>query len=339
MKSQTIQPKVVYSDKYNFNFDNSLLDLVRELHPFDSHKYANVWKIITNSILDIDQIKIDVDSIITENELKLAHSEEYLKKLLTLSYIAKAIEMPELAVAVKLLSVLPCSDISESSIRKSILDPMKWATKGTILAGYESLENGIAINLSGGYHHASRNKGEGFCIYSDVAIAIKHLQKNEKLTTEDNILIVDLDVHQGNGLERIFHDDNHVHIFDMYNGGIYPQDQWARKRVNNNFDLPLNSGMEDDSYLTTLHDNLPRFITSVQSPKIAFYIAGTDVFEEDPLGEFNVSENGILARDKYVIDTLVDNGIPCVMVLGGGYTKQSATIIANSIKNILTKYQ
>ena len=121
----------------------------------------------------------------------------------------------------------------------------------------------------------------------------------------------------------------------MYNSSIYPQDQWARKRVNNNFDLPLNSGMEDDSYLTTLHDNLPRFITSVQSPKIAFYIAGTDILEEDPLGEFNVSENGILARDKYVIDTLVDNGIPCVMVLGGGYTKQSATIIANSIKNIL----
>ena len=331
-------PKVIYSPKYNFGFQNKLLEVIRSLHAFDSQKYLHIWSEVSEKISNADSFRVDVDSSVADDDIRLVHSEDLIEKLKGIAYIAKAIEVPELAVAVKLLEGIPFLSSSTQSIRDSILSPMKWATQGTIDAAYQSLKGGLAINLSGGYHHASRHRAEGFCIYSDVAIAIEHLRKSHTLSETDEVIVIDLDVHQGNGIERIFHDDKLVHIFDVYNRDIYPQDRWAKSRVNNGFDFPLASGIEDTKYLELVENKLPSFLESVTRPKISFYIAGTDVFSGDPLGGFRLTESGILERDMKVIDTLVSRSIPCVTVLGGGYTKESAKIVAKSIVSILTRH-
>ena len=210
---------------------------------------------------------------------------------------------------------------------------MRWATKGTIIAAAEALKCGIAVNFSGGYHHASKENGEGFCLYSDIAISIGILRKSKKLLKEDQILIIDLDAHQGNGLERIFIADQDVKILDMYNQDIYPKDSLAKKRID--CDIPLDSGTSDQKYLAKLEKYLTRFLENSSNPKIAFYNAGSDVYQFDSLGQLSISAKGIFERDKFVFDILTNANIPWVMVLSGGYTKESYKLIAQSIIYVL----
>lgn len=218
-----------------------------------------------------------------------------------------------------------------------ILNPMRLATTGTIIAAQMAIENGAAINFSGGYHHASKDQGGGFCIYSDIAIAIAVLRKSKKLNSSDQIVIIDVDAHQGNGLERIFRKDTNVYIFDMYNKEIYPMDMWAKKGIQ--CDIPLRSGASDQEYLSKLSDNLPHFLQRIDKPKIAFYNAGTDIHSRDPLGGLSVSREGVLKRDKFVLEALTKRRIPWVMVPSGGYTSVSYILLADTVNYILNKWR
>jgi histone deacetylase 11 len=211
---------------------------------------------------------------------------------------------------------------------------MKWATAGTILAAREALLCHMAFNLSGGYHHAEEEQGDGFCIYSDVAVAISALRFEEQLHSGDQIVIIDLDAHQGNGLERIYMNDASVHFFDLYNADIYPEDDFAKTRINCN--LPIVSGTDGYAYLQIVEDQLEPFLDRLYPiPKLAFYLAGTDVYEKDPLGDLKLSSDQILRRDLFVVSMLRRHGIPLVMLLSGGYTRQSYQIVSQSIGNII----
>jgi len=312
-----LQPRIVYSPDYDIRFLG-----LEKLHPFDSCKYSRAWESLLATFGGrLESLLIQPELPITIEKLRTVHTDAYLQKLQKARYIAKVLELPELAF------------LPRCVLEKYVLKAMQLATKGTVLAAQAAMEYGIAINLSGGYHHASRDCGEGFCVYSDIAIAIAMLRQSGALQLDDNVIIIDLDAHQGNGLERIFFQDQYVHIFDMYNEDIYPQDWWAKEWID--YKLPLKSGTDDRVYLDQLKEHLPLFLNSIDRPKIAFYNAGTDIFENDPLGRLQVSEQGVLERDRYVFHTLTAASIPWVMVLSGGYTRQSYQLVANAVTDVI----
>jgi histone deacetylase 11 len=310
-----IQPKLVYSPGYDIRWLG-----LEKLHPFDSCKYSRTWKVLLDRFGErLQSATITPTAAAPLALLRTIHTPEYLQQLTQSRHIAEALELASLAW------------VPSSILDRHVLQPMRLATMGTVIAAKAALESGIGINLSGGYHHASRDRGSGFCVYSDIAIAIASLRQSGQLTTTDSIAIIDLDAHQGNGLARIFECDSSIHILDMYNRDIYPQDAFAIARIDCN--LPLISGTRDPEYLDKLQQCLPAFLQQIR-PKIAFYNAGTDIYEHDPLGRLKISAEGVLARDRFVFQTLVNAGIPVVMVLSGGYTAESYQLVARSIGEV-----
>jgi histone deacetylase 11 len=309
-------PKIVYSPHYDIRFLG-----LEKLHPFDSCKYSRTWKALTYRFGDrLQSLHLSPTHPIALETLSAVHTDQYLTQLKQPKYVAKALELPP-------LRFLPLCVLEQQ-----VLKPMQLATLGTVMAAEAALEHGMAINLSGGYHHASGDCGEGFCIYADIAVAIAALRRSQKLRPSDPVAIVDLDAHQGNGLGRIFYDDPAVHILDMYNADIYPKDYWARAQINCN--IPLAAGTRDEQYLGELKDRLPSFLQNIR-PKIAFYNAGTDIYERDPLGGLRVSRQGVLDRDRFVFDTFAAAGIPWAMVLSGGYTRESHRLVAESVSYVV----
>ena len=236
------------------------------------------------------------------------------------------------------ISDLPLLDqISSDNIKKYFLNPVYMATGGTVLGCQLAITHGWAINLSGGYHHAKTSSGGGFCAISDIAIAIK---KYWQIKPDARILIVDLDAHQGTGYAEIFLNNGGVFIFDIYNSQRPPvradiqQDIYLRTRIN--FEYPVQSGIEDTEYLKILRDHLSAAITWC-NPDLIIYIAGTDVFCNDPAGGMQISQAGIIRRDEYVFSLAEQFNKPILMLLAGGYTKYSAEISGKSILNILRK--
>ncbi len=211
-----------------------------------------------------------------------------------------------------------------------ILRRMRWATKGTIVAAEAALEDGLAINMGGGYHHASRDDGHGFSAYADVAIAIESLRTIGKLTQDDRIVYIDLDAHQGNGVCRTYFNDRRVFIYDQYNRHIFPLDIKAQRRID--CDVALDGGCQEGDYLAALEKRLPVFLDGVTHGgrvSLAVYNAGSDVFVEDQLGGMYVSAQGIRKRDQFVLHQLMDRRIPTLVVLSGGYSQQSYQLVAD----------
>jgi len=261
---------------------------------------------------------------INREELKRIHSDEYLARLRDSQYVANALE-------VQLVRHLPAWMIDWH-----ILRPMRWATMGTVVAARECIQHGLAVNLGGGYHHAKPNRGEGFSIYSDIGIAVASLRTNGQLDKDARVAYIDTDAHQGNGVCHTFANDDRVFIFDIYNNRIYPLlDVDARKRID--CDVGISPGCSDSEYLHELHTRLPGFLDSVTNTPVglAIYNAGTDVFAGDPLGSLKISADAILERDLFVVRELLSRNIPTVMVLSGGYTKQSYQLVAKSVIQLL----
>jgi histone deacetylase 11 len=221
---------------------------------------------------------------------------------------------------------------------------MKLATSGTILACQLALEQGWSINLSGGYHHAKPDRGEGFCVFADIPLAIRKLPE-----TISKVLIVDLDAHQGNGFQTIFasigqseqgrseveySDRPEIAVLDIYNKNVYPNDTFAKKFIR--FNGAISSGTSDAEYFDILQNLLPSALQD-HRPQIVIYNAGTDIFEEDPLGGLSITREGIIRRDEFVFKSCRDLNIPIAMVLSGGYTSASAEIISSSIINLHDK--
>ncbi|WGQ11053.1 histone deacetylase [Pedobacter gandavensis] len=189
--------------------------------------------------------------------------------------------------------------------------------QGTIDGAIFAQKNGIAFNVAGGTHHAGSNWGEGFCLLNDQAIAAHYLL-NRGLS--QRILIIDLDVHQGNGTAEIFKNEDRVFTFSMHGDKNFP----FRKEVSN-LDIPLEEGLKDDQFLAKLDDALPELLK--HQPDFVFYLSGVDVLETDKLGKLALSKEGCKTRDKMVFGFCKDHNLPVQVSMGGGYSPNIKDIV------------
>lgn len=317
--------RIVYSPKY----DLPAHYLGRGVHPFDLKKYSRAYRLLGEWIgPPLGELTVAPPREIGRDELLWVHTAEYLDRLRSPDYFAAAVEVP---LAARLPAWL-CDRL--------VLRPMRWGTMGTVVAAREALSAGVAVNLSGGYHHAKPDAAEGFCFYADIAIAVTALRREGRLADSDRVAYVDLDAHQGNGVSHAFMHDARVFLFDAYHAGIYPcYDRPAIERIDCN--VPLAAGCGDDEYLGNLRDRLPGFLDSIsrgQRVALAIYNAGTDIYADDALGGLSVSAEGVLARDVYVVEQLRERNIPVAMLLSGGYSEASHRLVANSVKRLVEAF-
>jgi acetoin utilization deacetylase AcuC-like enzyme len=229
--------------------------------------------------------------------LELVHTAEYLDKL----------ESSRLTTAEQRRLGIPWSE--------PLWLRARLASGGTLLAARAALETGMSGNLAGGSHHAFADHGEGFCVLNDVAIAITKLRAEGAI---ERALVIDLDVHQGNGTAVIFERVEAVFTFSMHGERNYPL-QKARSTL----DVALRDGVGDMEYLEILERHLPQVLRDANAD-IAFYLAGVDVAAGDRYGKLALSEEGIRARDERVIEAVRESGVPLVITLAGGYASTRA---------------
>ncbi len=201
---------------------------------------------------------------------------------------------------------------------ESLVNRGRHISNGTLDCAKYALNHGIALNIAGGTHHAYADRGEGFCMFNDFAIASNELLY-EGLVKK--ILIVDLDVHQGNGTAKIFEQESRVFTFSMHGANNYPL-----KKEKSDLDIGVPDGIEDKDYLELLTKTLPDLIDDVR-PEIILYLSGVDVLETDKLGRLKLTKEGCKKRDEFVLTTAQKKGIPVAISMGGGYSLKIADII------------
>jgi acetoin utilization deacetylase AcuC-like enzyme len=259
-------------------------------HKFPINKFGELAKyLLKKKIVD----KFYKPYACSDETLKRAHSESYIRsvknKTLDESIIRK-IGFP----------------LVDSVVQRSLV-----ATGGTVLASKLAITNGIACNTAGGSHHANFEGGAGYCVFNDVAVAAQYLLDRG---LAGRILIVDLDVHQGNGSADIFKDNKNVFTFSMHSKSNYP----AKKSVSD-LDVELEDNMEDVQYIKLLKFYLHQL--NDENFDYVFYVAGVDIHFNDRLGKLKISDEGIKKRDEIVTENFFSKGIPLCGVLGGGYNK------------------
>ena len=283
--------KIAYSPIYKYELP--------EGHRFPMEKY----ELIPEQLLyegTINESSFFHPEALSEESILLTHSEEYWDKLVNLKLSAKEIRKVGFPLSKKLVT-------RGMHISNGTLECAKYAMKF-----------GVSMNIAGGTHHSFRDRGEGFCLLNDIAIASNLLLKEGILS---KILIVDLDVHQGNGTAKIFEEENRVFTFSMHGAKNYPT-----KKENSDLDIGLPDKTEDEHYLTTLKNTLPQLIQKVQ-PEFIFYLSGVDILGTDKLGRLNMSIQGCKQRDKFVFETCKNNDIPVAVSMGGGYSEKLSTIV------------
>lgn len=313
---------LVYSPRYDF----SLFGLER-LHPFDARKFSRAWARLGQRLgAELERHWAEPKAPIAEADLLLVHDPSYLSSLQHSRVVAAAME------------VAPLGLVPNALLQRGLLEPMRRAAAGTLLAAERALENGgtIAMNLGGGYHHAFRDHGEGFCLYADAAVAIAALRARGLLAKDETVAVIDLDAHRGNGFWDIVQSDPVVHVLDLYNvqnyPGAFPGDAAAHP-----FQIPLRAQLADADYLETVSRELPRFLASMPPPRLAIYNAGTDILAGDAIGGLGVSAEGVIERDRIVIDALAARRIPTVIVTSGGYTEHSHVLVAELAQRVIER--
>lgn len=237
---------------------------------------------------------------LSETQILRTHEAEYWQKLKTLKLSRKE----------ERKTGFPLS--------KELVDREITICHGTIENCDFALKHGVSMNIAGGTHHAYTNHGEGFCLLNDIAIGAHYLLDN-KLASK--ILVVDLDVHQGNGTAQIMQHEKRVFTFSMHGEKNYPL-----YKEKSDLDIELPDGTDDTHYLKTLQNTLPKLIDT-QEPDFIFFQSGVDVLESDKLGRLSLSKEGCKARDKYVFETAKQYIIPVAVNMGGGYSEKIKDII------------
>ena len=281
---------------------------IGEGHVFPIKKFELVRdKLLAEGTLQANEI-IEPQSAKVE-DLRLVHTENYITRLVDGTLTAK--EVRKLG--------LPWS---KSLVRRTFL-----AVSGTINASFHALETGVSSNLAGGTHHAFPDRGEGFCVLNDVAVAVRVLQQAQQA---QRFLIIDCDVHQGNGTAFIFKDEEEVFTFSMHGAKNYPL-----FKEKSNLDIELKDGTGDAEYLETLNEALPRIF--LHNPDLIFYLGGADPFEKDKLGRLNLTKKGLYARDEMVVHYAKEHHVPIVTVMSGGYAldiNDTVEIHCNTIRAV-----
>ncbi|XP_063796680.1 histone deacetylase 11 isoform X3 [Pseudophryne corroboree] len=280
-----------------------------------SQSYRSWFRLSDEKLITDDTIVAAKEA--TEEDLLVVHTRRYLNKLKWSYVVATITEIPPLFLLPNFL------------VQRRVLKPLRTQTGGTIMAGKLAIDRGWAINVGGGFHHCSSDKGGGFCAYADITLAIKflfdHVESVSKAT------IIDLDAHQGNGHGRDFMDDKRVYIMDVYNRHIYPGDTIAKRAIKRRIELDW--GTEDKEYLEKVETHVKGALNEI-TPDVIVYNAGTDILDGDPLGGLSISPQGIIKRDEIVFRIARSRSIPILMVTSGGYQKRTARIIADSILNL-----
>ena len=299
---------VVFSDRYLVHLDG-----LEKLHPFDSHKYRRIHQeLIREGHIAPEDTKIPEPC--KEVDLLRVHTQRYLDSLKNAVGLAEALEFPQIG------------NLAPPVLYDAIVMPHQFVCGGTLLAARAALEFPISINIGGGYHHAKPDRGGGFCLFADVPIAIRCLLSEGRIK---RALIVDLDVHQGNGTAVIFADDERVFTFSMHQKDIYPI-----PKEFSNCDVELQAGTEDQTYLNILSEHLPKLF-ELADPDMVFLLAGCDVLKDDPLAGLALTGQGVIRRDWMVAEFCLDRKVPLVMTLAGGYGRDSWRIQYESIRNIM----
>jgi len=270
----------IYSPSYNFKLD---------FHIFPVEKYRLLYEKLQNCGLIPANLFLTPEAI-TKDDLLLVHTPEYLDDFLNSRHT-------------------PATAFSEFPINQEIVSGVLSMVGGTYSAVKEALRAGKAMNLGGGFHHAFPDHAEGFCYLNDVAIAVAKAQK-EKIVKK--VLVVDCDLHQGNGTAFIFKENKDVFTFSIHQENLYPIKQRS------SLDIGLDDYTGDQEYLTKLSGAL-KYIEKHFSPELLIYIAGADPYEGDQLGTLQLTKNGLKKRDHIVMDWAVARRVPISVVLGGGY--------------------
>ncbi len=289
---------------------------------YSPYYYADIGE---NHVFPIKKFQLVRDKLLEEGTLQtseivepqpaeigdvlLVHTEDYVSRLRNGTLTVKEIRRLGLPW-------------SESLVRRSFL-----ACSGTINAARDALENSVASNLAGGTHHAFPDRGEGFCVLNDVAVAIRVLRK-EKLARK--FLIIDCDVHQGNGTAFIFRTDADVFTFSMHGAKNYP----LFKEVSS-LDIELPDKTGDAEFLETLNEALPRIF--LHDPDLVFYLGGADPYEKDKLGRLGLTIEGLRRRDEAVLSYAKEREVPIVTTMSGGYAldvNDTVEIHCNTIRAV-----
>jgi len=283
--------KVAYHPIYKYQLP--------EGHRFPMDKYHLLPKKLLEEGICSESNFFEPKKVASETVLRV-HSKEYYKRLLQLELDKKEIRKIGFP------------------LRKDLVDRGHYIIDGTLKGCLFALENGVALNIAGGTHHAYADSGEAFCLLNDQAVAAQYLL-DQQLAKQ--ILIVDLDVHQGNGTAKIFENEDRVFTFSMHGGKNYPF-----RKEKSNLDIPLEDGTEDEEYLSILKNTLPQLIKKVQ-PDFVFYLSGVDIIRSDKLGRLGCTIEGCFQRDRYVFKTLKEKQLPVQVSMGGGYSPDIETIV------------
>jgi len=289
--------KVAYSDKYLYQLP--------EGHRFPISKYELVkdqllYEGIIQNVQLFDPGKIN-------KEILLAHSQDYYEKILNFR-LTKS-ELRKLGVP-----------LHQRSVGRALN-----SVAGTLKSANNALNDGLGINIGGGYHHAFYDHGEGFCIFNDLAVSARYLHQNH---FADKILIIDLDVHQGNGTASILKNEPDIFTLSVHGKNNYPH-----KKEVSDLDVPVSDHINDKSYLSILGKVLSSVIGQF-SPDFILYQSGVDVLESDKLGKLSLTIEGCLQRDKMVMELAKSLRVPLVITLGGGYSHKIKHIIKAHVNTI-----
>lgn len=274
------KPAFVYSEKYTVNLGE---------HVFPVQKYRMVYQRLASEGLIIPD-NLFLPAFPERRDLLLVHTPEYLRDLENLAFS-------------------PRTMFSEIPLTRKIVEGYKLFAGGTILAGQKALEKGMAIHLGGGFHHAFPSRGEGFCYINDVAVGIRRLKRDKLI---EKALIVDCDLHQGNGTAFIFQEDRSVFTFSIHQENLYP----VKEKSDLDIGLPDFTG--DEEYLAKLSSTLLQIWRNFE-PDVVYYLAGADPYEDDQLGQLKLTKAGLKKRDNWVISKCLEKKVPLVILLAGGY--------------------
>ena len=271
-------------------FHNNYYAKIGEDHKFPINKFGELAKLLKEKKLVKEFYQPYACS---EKTLQKAHSYKYIQQVKNKTLDEKDIKKIGFPLV-------------DSVVQRSL-----FATGGTVLASKLAIHNGLACNTAGGSHHANFDGGAGYCVFNDVAVATHYLLDRG---LAGRILIVDLDVHQGNGNSDIFKDNKNVFTFSMHSKSNYP----AKKSISD-LDVELEDNMEDKQYIEILKFYLNQL--NQENFDFVFYIAGVDIHFNDRLGKLKISDEGIKERDEIITENFFSKGIPLCGVLGGGYNK------------------
>jgi len=290
--------KLVYHDRYDLNLGP---------HVFPSQKFRLIYEMLLREGLAREEDFLRPNPASDEDILRV-HTRDWVHKLKTGTLTASEVMLLEVPYSPELVEAV-------------------WlAAGGTILAAQSSLRDGFGSNLSGGFHHAYPEHGEGFCAIHDVAVAIRKLQADGAIK---KAVVVDSDVHHGNGTAAIFRDDPSVFTLSIHQLNNYP----AHKPPSS-VDLNMDDGVEDEEYLGALIPAVQKALDKFQ-PEILFYVGGADPYCEDQLGGLSLSKAGLKRRDRSVFDEARRRGIPVATTLAGGYARRVEDTVRIHVNTIL----